>query len=141
MAMAFKLKTAIILIFSLAMKQTEHSAEASTSVLPCLERFLPCQYYMHDLNPPDFCCMHLKGMMAYDPNCICSVFRNDNILRALNTTTLEAANLTANCGLIKPDFKICDDKSTSSITLGENLRNANVFIWVSISLLIMVGLM
>ncbi|XP_020570911.1 lipid transfer-like protein VAS [Phalaenopsis equestris] len=140
MAMKLNASTALLFIFFLAMQQIQHSAEGSTSVLPCLERILPCQYYMHSSNPPSSCCTHLKDMMNFNPRCFCTVFRNDNILTAMKASTLDAAKLSANCGL-KPNFELCDETSRSSITVGQNFIKANVIILGTISLLIVIGIM
>lgn len=77
-------------------------------MMACMQRLLPCQPYIHAVNPhpPPSCCAPMKEIVETDAPCLCNVFNNPEMLKALNLTKENALNLPKACGA-NPDVSLC----------------------------------
>lgn len=66
--------------------------------VPCLQKLMPCQPFLHSPSPPATCCVPLKQMIASDADCLCTVFNNADLLKSMNLTQSQAMDLPKNCG-------------------------------------------
>ncbi|XP_010537503.1 PREDICTED: protein YLS3 [Tarenaya hassleriana] len=83
--------------------------------MPCIQRLMPCQPYIHSQNPPPpTCCVPLKEILDNDVTCLCSVFNNPDMLRSLNLTKSNALDLPKACGA-DADVSRCKNAATSPI--------------------------
>ncbi|KAL9306544.1 putative bifunctional inhibitor/plant lipid transfer protein/seed storage helical [Arabidopsis thaliana] len=75
--------------------------------LPCIQKLMPCQPYLHLATPPPAtCCMPLNEIVAKDATCLCAVFNNVDMLKSLNLTKENALDLPKACGA-KADVSLC----------------------------------
>ncbi|OAP18752.1 hypothetical protein AXX17_AT1G67790 [Arabidopsis thaliana] len=80
----------------------------SPQLTACLQKLLPCQPYIHSLNPPPppSCCGPMKEIVEKDAPCLCTAFNNPEVLKALNLTKENALLLPKACG-VNPDVSLC----------------------------------
>ncbi|XP_010471416.1 PREDICTED: protein YLS3-like [Camelina sativa] len=82
--------------------------------MACVQKLLPCQPYIHTVNPPppSSCCEPLKAMVEADAQCLCTVFNNPEMLKALNLNKENALDLPKACGT-NPDVSLCAKLASS----------------------------
>ncbi|KAL9311630.1 putative bifunctional inhibitor/plant lipid transfer protein/seed storage helical [Arabidopsis thaliana] len=87
----------------------------SPQLTACLQKLLPCQPYIHSLNPPPppSCCGPMKEIVEKDAPCLCTAFNNPEVLKALNLTKENALLLPKACG-VNPDVSLCSKIATPS---------------------------
>ncbi|VVA91753.1 unnamed protein product [Arabis nemorensis] len=80
--------------------------------LPCIQKLMPCQPYLHSATPPPppTCCMPLREIVENDVTCLCAVFNNVDMLKSLNLTKDNALVLPNACGA-KADVSKCKASS------------------------------
>ncbi|KAG6513288.1 hypothetical protein ZIOFF_023601 [Zingiber officinale] len=79
--------------------------------LPCVAKLTPCLSSLRSPeNPPDvICCILLKSGLVDDVSCLCSLFRNEDLIRiGFNITQQDLVGLPPRCGLASPDLNTCD---------------------------------
>ncbi|CAG7869262.1 unnamed protein product [Brassica rapa] len=83
--------------------------------MPCIQKLMPCQPYLHSVTPPPpaSCCLPMKEIVEKDATCLCSVFNNVDMLKSLNLTKENALVLPKACGA-KADISLC--KSSNGTT-------------------------
>lgn len=107
MAISKSLFLILLVISSLAAVGNSQATGGGDS-LPCIQKLLPCQPYLKGSAPPTPpCCVPLKQMVAGDTQCLCTVFKNEAILKGLNVTQKEALNLVKTCGA-NDDISVCN---------------------------------
>lgn len=76
--------------------------------LPCIQKLMPCQPYLHSVKPqpPPTCCLPLREIVENDVTCLCAVFNNVDMLKSLNLTKENALDLPNACGA-KADVSLC----------------------------------
>lgn len=76
--------------------------------MPCIQKLMPCQPYLHSVTPPPpaSCCLPMKEIVEKDATCLCSVFNNVDMLKSLNLTKENALVLPKACGA-KADISLC----------------------------------
>uniref|UniRef100_A0A7N0VA88 Bifunctional inhibitor/plant lipid transfer protein/seed storage helical domain-containing protein n=1 Tax=Kalanchoe fedtschenkoi TaxID=63787 RepID=A0A7N0VA88_KALFE len=80
---------------------------SAASPLQCVQKLIACQPYLKNPdNTPAWCCAPLKDMIANDPQCLCDVFNNPDLLKTMNVTQAEALQLPKACGATA-DVSIC----------------------------------
>lgn len=77
---------------------TEQVANTKDS-LPCMKSLIPCQLFLHSSTPPPVCCMPLQDVVEHDPQCLCTVFKNNELLKTFNLTQEDALALPKACGI------------------------------------------
>ncbi|XP_010245107.2 PREDICTED: lipid transfer-like protein VAS [Nelumbo nucifera] len=83
--------------------------------MDCLEKLLPCESYLKPpVSPPSSCCVPLKEMIKDDPNCLCSIFNDVDLLKSLNVSQSDLLELPKACGA-NVDISICS-KAVAPIT-------------------------
>ncbi|CAA7043143.1 unnamed protein product [Microthlaspi erraticum] len=88
----------------------------STPIAGCLQKLLPCQPYLHSVNPPPpaTCCGPMKQLVEKDAQCLCTVFNNPTILKTLNLTKENALDLPKACGVNPDAVSVCSKVTSSS---------------------------
>ncbi|GAV69534.1 LTP_2 domain-containing protein [Cephalotus follicularis] len=76
------------------------------SSMPCIQKLLPCQPYLHSPSPPALCCLPLKEIVTNDSKCLCDIFNNPEILKSFNITQDDALKVPKACG-VKVDLSEC----------------------------------
>ncbi|CAH8312072.1 unnamed protein product [Eruca vesicaria subsp. sativa] len=81
----------------------------------CTQKLLPCQPYIHAVNPPPppTCCGPMREIVEKDAACLCAVFNNPAILKTLNLTKETALDLPKACGA-HPDISLCSKAACGS---------------------------
>ncbi|XP_057952105.1 non-specific lipid transfer protein GPI-anchored 3-like [Malania oleifera] len=107
----------IICSWGASLSSSEDGGGISTAgdtpgAVPCAQKLLPCQPYLHSPSPPSSCCAPLKRMISDDAHCLCAVFNNAAILKSLNITQADALNLAKACGA-NADISVCKNEATS----------------------------
>ncbi|XVE58883.1 hypothetical protein DITRI_Ditri04bG0204700 [Diplodiscus trichospermus] len=87
---------------------------SSADVMPCMQKLMPCQPYMHSPSPPPTCCTPLKDVIAQEPQCLCKVFNNPEFLKSANLTRDEALAIPKACG-IDADVSVCNNGASPTI--------------------------
>lgn len=102
----------VVAVVALVSGQTKAQLGASTQVMACMQRLLPCQPYIHKVDPPPppSCCAPMKEIVEKDAPCLCTVFNNPEMLKTLNLTKENALDLPIACGA-KPDVSLCNNKT------------------------------
>ncbi|EOA33875.1 hypothetical protein CARUB_v10021367mg [Capsella rubella] len=95
---------AAVVLYSVQAKAQGGNPQA----MACVQKLLPCQPYIHTVNPnpPLSCCGPMKEMVETDAPCLCTVFNNPEMLKALNLTKENALDLPKACGT-NPDVSLC----------------------------------
>ncbi|KAF3437817.1 hypothetical protein FNV43_RR20573 [Rhamnella rubrinervis] len=89
------------------------SSGAAASMPSCLQKLLPCESFLKSPDsPPSSCCTPLTGMISDDPDCICQVFDNPDVLNSLNVTQDQLLKLPKACGS-DADISICKKDAES----------------------------
>ncbi|KAM7471072.1 hypothetical protein LguiA_009255 [Lonicera macranthoides] len=84
------------------------------SALPCIQKLLPCQpYLLAPTNPPATCCLPLREIITNEKECICSVFKNPEIMKSLNVTLEQALKLPKACAINNADASLCNNNATA----------------------------
>ncbi|KAF5201133.1 Bifunctional inhibitor/lipid-transfer protein/seed storage 2S albumin superfamily protein [Thalictrum thalictroides] len=82
-------------------------AEAS-AWMTCAQKLLPCKDYLNSsTTPPSSCCDPLKEMINDDFKCLCNVFNDPIILKAINITQDVALKVVGACDA-KIDVSVCN---------------------------------
>ncbi|XP_022715324.1 lipid transfer-like protein VAS [Durio zibethinus] len=84
---------------------------ASADAMPCMQKLMPCQPFMHSPSPPATCCSPLKDMITQEKQCLCKVFDNTELLKSVNLTKDEALALPKACG-IDVDVSVCNNATS-----------------------------
>ncbi|KAI4302547.1 hypothetical protein MLD38_038276 [Melastoma candidum] len=74
--------------------------------LHCVQQLMPCKPYLKGSNPPATCCIPLKQAVANEPQCLCRVFQNQDLMKSFNVTLDDALALAASCGA-HADMSVC----------------------------------
>ncbi|GKV46822.1 hypothetical protein SLEP1_g53783 [Rubroshorea leprosula] len=93
--------------------QASPGGENSTAggMVPCMQKLMPCEPYLHFTSPPpSTCCLPLKEMLSKESECLCKVFTNPELLKSLNLTQESALALPKACGA-KADVSVCKNAS------------------------------
>ncbi|CAN8235054.1 unnamed protein product [Cochlearia groenlandica] len=102
---------AVVTLYSVA--ETTSQGGDSTQVMACMQKLMPCKQYLHVANPPPSCCGPMKEIVEKDATCLCTVFNNPEMLKALNLTKENALDLPKACGT-KPNISLCTKIASSS---------------------------
>ena len=83
-------------------------ASSGAALMPsCLQKLLPCESFLKSPDsPPASCCTPLTEMISDNPECICQVFDNSDLLKSLNVTQDQLLKLPKACGS-NADISIC----------------------------------
>ncbi|CAA7032450.1 unnamed protein product [Microthlaspi erraticum] len=94
---------------------TPPSGGGNAQSMPCIQKLMPCQPYLHSVTPPPpaSCCMPLREIVENDVTCLCSVFNNVDMLKSLNLTKENALVLPNACGA-KADVSQCKNSAGST---------------------------
>ncbi|XP_022755111.1 non-specific lipid-transfer protein C6-like [Durio zibethinus] len=84
---------------------------ASADAMPCMQKLMPCQLFMHSTSPPAICCAPLKDVVTQESRCLCKVFDNPELLKSINLTMEGALALAKACG-IDVDVSVCKNATS-----------------------------
>ncbi|XP_010428282.1 PREDICTED: protein YLS3-like [Camelina sativa] len=103
---------AVVVLYSV--QATAQGEGGNPQAMACVQKLLPCQPYIHSVNPPppSSCCGVLKAMVETDAQCLCTVFNNPEMLKALKLTKENALDLPKACGT-NPDVSLCAKLASS----------------------------
>ncbi|KAG1362448.1 putative Lipid transfer-like protein VAS [Cocos nucifera] len=73
----------------------------------CAANLVPCSSYINNsTKPPESCCGPLKDAVKNQLPCLCALYQNSEILKALHITIDKALNLSRRCG-VNSDLSAC----------------------------------
>ncbi|XP_042374979.1 non-specific lipid transfer protein GPI-anchored 3-like [Zingiber officinale] len=77
---------------------------------PCVAKLMPCLNFLRspEIPPAATCCIPLKSALVDDVSCLCSLFKNVDLIRSFNITQQDLVGLPPRCGLELPDLNKCD---------------------------------
>ncbi|KAK4768170.1 hypothetical protein SAY87_003311 [Trapa incisa] len=97
----------VIILAASTFPATAVDDSGSSTLLPCVQKILPCQPYLKSpSSPPATCCIPLKDFVENDRKCACAIFNNGDLLRSFNVTQDDAMNLAKACNA-NADISIC----------------------------------
>lgn len=81
---------------------------------PCVPVLSPCLSYLHSDTPPPSCCIPLENAMEEQGDCLCSAFKDPNLLTKIKMTQDEMLKFPSKCGLSMPENSNCSALSSES---------------------------
>ncbi|KAI4339043.1 hypothetical protein MLD38_024029 [Melastoma candidum] len=91
----------------------EQPGSGGADSLQCVQQLMPCKPYLKGSNPPAMCCIPLKKAVATEPQCLCRVFQNQDLMKSFNVTLDDALALAASCGA-HADMSVCKKAAAPS---------------------------
>ncbi|XP_078162690.1 non-specific lipid transfer protein GPI-anchored 9-like isoform X2 [Carex rostrata] len=79
---------------------------------PCVPVLSPCLSYLHSDTPPPSCCIPLENAMEEQGDCLCSAFKDPNLLTKIKMTQDEMLKFPSKCGLSLPENSNCSALSS-----------------------------
>lgn len=73
----------------------------------CVPVLSPCLSYLHSETPPPSCCIPLENAIEEQGNCLCSAFKDKNLLDKIKMTQDEMLKFPGKCGLSLPENTNC----------------------------------
>lgn len=90
----------------LAVLMLSATATAQTPTADCASKLVPCAQYLNSTKPPASCCDPLKEAVTKDLACLCNLYKNPDLLKALGVNVTQALELPKYCG-ISNDVSAC----------------------------------
>ncbi|KAK4803387.1 hypothetical protein SAY86_003204 [Trapa natans] len=91
------------------------SVEAQSSTSSCAQDLVACADYLNSTKPPASCCNPIKKAVDTERTCLCSIYKNPELLSQFNVNITQALQLTQACG-VNASTSLCNDTASSSPT-------------------------
>ncbi|XP_068635418.1 non-specific lipid transfer protein GPI-anchored 7 [Aristolochia californica] len=75
------------------------SAWAQQQVPDCASKLIPCQNFLNSTSPPNSCCSAIRDAVTNELACLCSLFQQVDLFKALNINVTQAIELPQHCGM------------------------------------------
>jgi Probable lipid transfer len=89
----------------------------------CVPVLSPCLNYLHSETPPPSCCIPLENAIEEQGDCLCSAFKDKNLLDKIKMTQDEMLKFPTKCGLSLPENTNCSAALSSKSILWFFFRN------------------
>jgi Probable lipid transfer len=89
----------------------------------CVPVLSPCLSFLHSETPPPSCCIPLENAIEEQGDCLCSAFKDKNLLDKIKMTQDDMLKFPTKCGLSLPDNTNCSAVSSGKLLFGSCLVN------------------
>jgi Probable lipid transfer len=106
----------------------------------CVPVLSPCLNYLHSETPPPSCCIPLENAIEEQGDCLCSAFKDKNLLDKIKMTQDEMLKFPTKCGLSLPENTNCSAALSSKSILWFFFKTIYIVVFHLILILILLGL-
>lgn len=89
----------VVFLLMMAFVPVDIEGVMGQQVPDCAAKLTPCGNYFNSTSPPDTCCSPLREAVRDQLKCLCNLYSDRQIFRALGINITQALQLPKHCGI------------------------------------------